>query len=90
MADFGLPYAVNPTEALLDAVWIPRQVIVDHEVGALEIDALAGGVGCKQHLNLGVVSERFLRLQAFLSADATVNDNDGFAPTSSVLIRCSR
>jgi hypothetical protein len=30
MAYFGLPNAVNATEPLFQAVWVPGQVIVDH------------------------------------------------------------
>ena len=45
VADLGLADAVHAAEALLDAVGVPRQVVVDQQVGALEVDALAGGVG---------------------------------------------
>ena len=45
MADLGLADAVDAAEALLDAVRVPRQVVVDQQVRALEVDALAGGVG---------------------------------------------
>ena len=45
MADFGLADAVDAAEALLDAVRIPRQVVVHHQMGALKVDAFAGGIG---------------------------------------------
>jgi hypothetical protein len=48
VARLGLADAVNPPEPLLDAVRIPRQVVVDHQVGALKVDALTGGIGCDQ------------------------------------------
>ena len=63
VADLGLADAVDAAEALLEAVGVPGQVVVDHQVGALEVDALAGGVGGQQHLHLGVVLEGLLRLQ---------------------------
>ena len=63
VADLGLADAVDAAEALLEAVRVPGQVVVDHQVGALEVDALAGGVGGEQHLHLGVVRERLLRLR---------------------------
>ena len=58
VADLGLADAVDAAEALLEAVGVPRQVVVDHQVGALEVDALARGVGGEQHLHVGIVLER--------------------------------
>ncbi len=40
VADLGLADAVDPAEALFQAVRVPGQVVVDHQVGALEVDAL--------------------------------------------------
>ena len=77
VADLGLADAVDAAEALLEAVRVPRQVVVDHQVGALQVDALAGGVGGQQHLHLGVVPERLLRLQPLLAAHAAVDDDHG-------------
>ena len=76
VADLGLADAVDAAEALLEAVRVPGQVVVDHQVGALEVDALAGGVGGEQHLHLGVVPERLLRLQPLLAAHAAVDHDD--------------
>ena len=73
VADLGLADAVDAAEALLEAVRVPRQVVVHHQVGALEVDAFAGGVGGEQHLHLGVVPERLLRLQPLLAAHAAVD-----------------
>ena len=64
VADLGLADAVDAAEPLLEAVRVPRQVVVDHQVGALEVDALARGVGGEQHLHVGIVLERLLRLHA--------------------------
>ncbi len=66
VADLGLADAVDAPEALLDAVGVPGQVVVDHQVGALEVDALARGVGGEQHLDLGIVPEGLLRLAGAL------------------------
>ena len=77
VADLGLADAVDAAEPLLEAVRVPRQVVVDHQVSALKIDALARGVGGQQHLHLGVVPERLLRLQAILAAHAAVDDDHG-------------
>ena len=53
MTDFGLADAMDSAKALLQAVWIPRQVVVHHEMGTLEIYAFASGVGSKEHLHFG-------------------------------------
>ena len=47
----GLADAVDPSEPLFQAIRIPRQVVVHHQMRALEVDAFAGGVGGKQHLD---------------------------------------
>ena len=36
VADFGLADAIDAAEALLDPVGIPGQVVIDHQVGALQ------------------------------------------------------
>src|SRR5471032_413230 len=46
-------------------------------MSALEVDALASGVSGQQHLNLWVVLERFLYLQALFASDAAVDNDDG-------------
>ena len=76
MTDFGLANPVDAAEALLQPVRVPGQVVVDHQVGALQVDAFARGVGCQEHLHLRVVPERFLHRQPFLAAHAAMNDDD--------------
>ena len=49
VADLGLADAVDAAEPLLDPVRVPRQVVVDHQVRALQVQALARGVGGDQH-----------------------------------------
>ena len=56
MAHLGLADAVDPAEPLLDAVGVPRQVVVDHEVGALQVQALAGGIGRDQDVDVLVAA----------------------------------
>ena len=81
VADFGLADAVDTAEALLQAVRIPGQVVVDHQVGALQVDAFAGGVGGDEDFDFLVVRECLLGLAPFLAADAAVNDDDGLGPS---------
>ena len=57
-------------------VRVPGQVVVDHQVGALEVDALAGGVGGDQDLDVLVLRERLLRLAPLLAAHAAMDGDD--------------
>ena len=77
VAHLGLADAVNASEALLQAVGIPGQVVVHHQVRALQVDAFAGGIGRQQHLHLGIVPEGFLRLEPGLATHAAVNQHGG-------------
>ena len=60
MADLRLADAVDAAEAQFEAVRVPRQVVVHHEVRALQVDAFARGVGCQEDLHLRVMAERLL------------------------------
>ena len=80
VADLGLPDAVDAPEALLDAVRVPGQVVVHHEVGALQVDALPRRVGGDQHEGVLVLREVLLRLAALLTADAAVDGDHGLRP----------
>ncbi len=76
VADLGLADAVDAPEALLQTVRVPRQVVVDHEVGAaLEVHALTGGVVRDQHPNERVGVEGRDRRAPSLAWDAAVDDD---------------
>ena len=72
-ADLRLADAVDAAEALLDPVRVPRQVVVDHQVRGLEVEALAGGVGGQQDLAVGVLGELLGDLPALAAAYAAVD-----------------
>ena len=84
MADLGLADAVDAAEALLDPVRVPRQVVVDHQVGALQVQALAGGVGGDQDPDVRVLGEQLRDLAALLAADAAVDGDDGVGAAEQV------
>ena len=77
VADLGLPYAVHPSEALLYAVRVPRQVVVHHQVSLLEVDALARRVGGHQHQDVRILGEPVLHRPALVSPGAARNVHDG-------------
>src|ERR1039458_10796793 len=58
-ADLGvlLAKAVDTPDALLDAHGIPGHVVVDQGAAELEVEALGGGVGTKEHVGLAGTKE---------------------------------
>ena len=77
VADLGLADAVDAAEALLEAVRVPGQVVVDHEVGALEVDALAGGVVRDHDQDRRVVQEGVHGVAPGLAGEAAVDLDHG-------------
>ena len=71
---------MDAAEALLDAVRVPRQVVVDHQVRGLEVEAFAGGVGGEQDLAVAVLGELLGDLAALAAAHAAVDRLDGVGP----------
>ena len=58
MADLSLPNAVNSSESLLQPVWIPGKVIVDHKMrAALQVHAFTGRIICDEEPHSRVVIE---------------------------------
>jgi hypothetical protein len=62
-------------KALFKAVWIPRQVVVDHQVGVLKVDTFTSGIGGDEDANLGVRTKEGLGLAAVVAVDTTMNDD---------------
>ncbi|HLT37652.1 MAG TPA: hypothetical protein VK034_15270, partial [Enhygromyxa sp.] len=76
MTDLLLTDSVDSAEALLEPVGVPRQVIVDHQVRALKVDAFAGGVVGDEHEHVGVVHERGDAVAPVLALDLAVDLDD--------------
>ena len=77
MAHLRLPDPVNATEALLQPIRIPGQVVVHHQVGVLEVDAFAGGIRGHEDSHVGVRTEQRLEAAAFVAVRAAMNRDDG-------------
>ena len=76
MADFGLADTVNATEPLFQPVWVPGQVVVDHEVrAALQVYAFARRVVGDHHAHDGIAVERGDRRTPGLTGHAAVDDD---------------
>ena len=76
MTDLRLADPVDTTEALLQPIRVPGQVVVDHQMGALQVDAFSRSVSRQKYLDLRIVPEGFLHRQASLAAHAAVDDDD--------------
>ncbi len=63
MAYLLLADAVNSTKTLLEAVRIPREVVVDHEIGVLEVYAFTCSVGGEEDANDGIRAKSSWRLR---------------------------
>ena len=77
LAHLRLPDAVDAAEPLLDAVGVPGEVVIDHEVGRLKVQTLARGVGGDEELRALVVGELGRHPAALLPPDAAVDREDG-------------
>ena len=81
MTDLCLADAVDAPETLFDAVRVPRQIVIDHQVGALQINALTRCICGDQHLDIRVMGERFLCILTILASQSAMNaDNGLFSP----------
>ena len=82
VADLLLADAVDAAEALFEPVRIPRQVVVDHQVGVLEVHAFAGGIGGDEYAHLGVGTKDRLNPAALVAVGAAVDGDDGISVAS--------
>ena len=65
-----LPIAMDAPHALLQAVRVPRNVVVDHQRAELQVNALAPRLGGDHHLRL--VAKLMFRLNARVEVHAAV------------------
>ena len=77
MADLRLTDTVDTTETLLQSVRIPRQVVVDHQVGTLQIDTFTGSVSGDQDADFLILTETLLNLPALIPEHAAVDRDHG-------------
>src|SRR5271166_2742465 len=80
MADFCLSDAVYSSKPLFNTIWIPWQIVIDHQVGTLKIDPLTGSICREEYLNFGVMPESFLRVHPLFAAHSTMDHNNSARP----------
>jgi len=81
----ALAVAVDAAHPLFKAVRIPRNVVVEQNVAALQVDAFAGGLGRDEHLDRPVAElllsvEPGTGLLPRARLHPTVNEADSEAP----------
>src|SRR5262249_49111725 len=81
VTNLGLTDAVDSTKPLFEPVRIPRQIVIDHEVGVLEVHAFASSVGGYQHAHVRVRSKERLQSTPLVAMSAAVDCNDTVAIT---------
>src|SRR6266568_5369848 len=84
MAYFRLADTVDTPETLFKTVGVPGQIIIDHQMCALQVDALASGIGCNQHLHTYILCKCFLRFSALFAPHPSMDSHYSlFAPQHS-------
>src|SRR5262245_26675430 len=77
MADLRLPDAMNTSKALLKAIRIPREIIVHHQMRALQVDALPRSIGGHEDLHVCVLGKRRLGVPSLLASHAAMDRDHG-------------
>jgi tRNA (guanine-N7-)-methyltransferase len=65
---------VDPAHPLLEPVWVPRNVVVDHQVAELEVDPLPRSL--RSDHDLGALAKAFFSGNSIAQLDAAVDDGD--------------
>lgn len=76
IASLCLTNSMNTAKSLLDPIRVPRQIVVDHQIGVLKVDTFASRVCRDQEANRRIVSEFVLDLQPFLAGNGTMDTAD--------------
>jgi len=69
---------VDAAKPLFETVRVPGQVVIDHQMGPLQVDTFARRVRGDEHLCVLILREERFVLLSFLTAHASVNGHDGF------------
>ena len=81
MTHLCLTDAMDATKALLNAVRVPWQVVVHHQVGALQVDALTSRISSDKHFHFRVVAEQILDAAPFVTTHTTMDRHHCFSVT---------
>ena len=76
VAHLFLANSVNPAKALFQSIGVPWQVIVDHQVGVLQVDTFTRSVGGNEHQHCGVTAKLTLDFTPLITVGSAVNHSD--------------
>ena len=76
-ASFRLADTVDTAKTLFKTVGVPRQVVIHHEVGALEIEAFACGVRGDEDTDFLVLLEALFHFAALVAQHSAIDDHHG-------------
>ena len=88
MADLRLPDPVYTPEPLFDLIRVPGQVVINHQMAALKVHTLPGGVIGNQDEQIFVLHETLNDFAPCFSGNAAMDDIDriGLAKPGSHLV----
>ncbi len=78
VANLRLADTMDASKTLLQAVRVPRQVIVYHQMRSLQVDPFTGGIRRDQDANANVLLEKLLRLPTLITEHPAVNSHHSF------------
>ena len=81
VANFGLTDAMNSAKPLFKAVRVPWDVVIDHQMCALEVNTFTRSVGRHEYLDTFVLSESLLCISPLFSPDSAMNRYNGLWPS---------
>ena len=81
MADLRLSDTMDTTEALFQTIWIPWQIVVNHEMRTLEVDPFTSRIGGDQNARVFILLEQFFDFTTFVAEHAAMDRDDGFIVT---------
>ena len=75
MAHFRLADTVDTPETLLKTVGVPGQIVVDHQMRPLQVDAFTCGIRGNEHLHTFILCKSFLCFSALFAPHPTMDSH---------------
>ena len=76
VADLLLADTMDASESLFEAIRVPRQVVVHHQVGVLKVDAFTSGIGGDENADIWIGTKYRLNAAAFITVGSAVDGDD--------------
>ena len=76
MADLCLTNTMNAAETLLQPIGVPGQVIVNHQMRPLKVDAFTRSIRGDQNANAHILLEKLFCLSPFVTEHTTMDGHN--------------